>query len=189
MKHTLTVGERRTSSKEAEAKVQVEIVENLEYQDRNTLQVYLSHLGRGGAAETTYLWVFAMSMSGIKPSINLAGEAHHTSYHLAHSFLFDDGSGCILLGVAYGRILEEVVRAGSHPLVLDGSPSDPCWGSHQRDVHNIREGVRMKKASVQEASSKTVVGGSRWYSQQGHSDSPPQEQGANNSRLKHQVQE
>ena len=103
---------------------------------------------------------------GTKPSINPAGEARHTSCHLAHSFPFDDDFDCILLEVAYGRIPEEEeVRAGSRPLVLDGSPSDPYWGSHQRNVHNIQEGVQMKKASVQEVSSKTVAEGSRYYSQ------------------------
>ena len=33
MNHTVKMGERRISSKEAEAKVQVDVVENLEYQD------------------------------------------------------------------------------------------------------------------------------------------------------------
>jgi len=53
MKHAVTVGERRIPS-EAEVKVQVKVVENLEeYQDGN-------------------LWVFATSRSGTRPSINPA---------------------------------------------------------------------------------------------------------------------
>lgn len=64
----------------------------------------------------------------MNPSINPAREAHRTSYHLAHSFLSDGDSGCILWEVAYGRVLERevAVRAGNHPLVLGGNLSGPC---------------------------------------------------------------
>jgi len=88
------------------------------------------------------LWVFATSRFTDQASINLVGEVHHTSCHLAHSFLF--GGDCNLSEVAYGRILgrEVVVPVGNHPLALGGSLSGPCQHSRQRNVHNTQKGVQ-----------------------------------------------
>jgi len=96
-----------------------------------------------------------------KPSINPVGKAHRTSYHPAHSFLFGD-SGCTLSEAAYGRILvREEAPVGNHPLVLDGSLSDPCRHSRQRNVHNTQKVVRTKKVWVQRVTLKSVAEGSR----------------------------
>jgi len=123
----------------------------------------------------------------IKPSINPVGEAHRTSGHLAHSFLFGD-FGCTLSEVAYGRILarEVVVQAGNHPSVLGGSLSDPYRHSRQRDVHNTQRGVQMKKEWDQRVTSKPAAEGSRCHSLY-HFGSYPQECVANSSHSKYQA--
>jgi len=125
-----------------------------------------------------------------KPSINPAGEVHRTSCHLAHSFLFGDDSGCTLSEVAYGRILarEGVVPAGNHPLVLDGSLSDPCRRSLQRNVHNTQKGVQTKKVWVQGVTLKPAAEGSHCHSPY-HFGSHPQGCVANSSHSKYQARD
>jgi len=96
MKHIVAVGKRRTSSKETEAKVhvQVEVIENLkEYQDGNLSgSSQLPQEGRSGRDHIP----MGIRDEQTRSSINPVGEVHQTSCHLAHSSLFDDDSGCIL---------------------------------------------------------------------------------------------
>ena len=176
------MGERRISSKQVEVELQ-RISRNVKIRSFR-LAENASVTSKREERETTHPWVLVRSRFG--GQVNSAGEAHYTSYHLAHSFLCEPDAGCSLLEVAYGRILEGVVRTGSHPLVPGCSLSGPCWRSHRTNAHNIREGVQMKKASTQGVSLKLGEDNRCYSSRLG---SPHWERGVNNSRLKHQVRE
>ena len=132
-------------------RVQVKVAEGPEGVGIGSFQAVVNGLVNSDWKEWRRMHTYGYSRrAGLqtKPSINPAGEAHCTSCHLAHSFLLGGDSGCTLSEAAYGRILarEEVVPAGNHPLVLDGSLSDPCQHSRQRNVHNTQKGVQTKEA-------------------------------------------